>query len=1566
MSNPFRFKKFTRVSTYFALLISALVSNLKGQELIFDFEDGTTQGWATILSDTNVPHVFTPTGALSENGAAFQAPSSGIFQMLPLEFEAPDGTNTRDGAHSTLLIRSPEFHLTEGALSIAIAGGSAHGVLPASPSDLASSTSAGNGLHVQGFGLRRVSDDSYVVTGERSSNARVYENVVVPTATLAEFVSDSETYTLDLFDSYSGFWGWNGFDNVRIPGRLAAGAYFQDFDSFANGATDFADGSTLTTNQVAAVGVTDGSLQLTSDAVTQTRTSFLTPPVSVLASGIRACFDYRLFDAPDETINDVPADGFSFNVGSILPTDSGSEEGFGTGLSIEFDTHLGNGADIIGHNVAVNGVNVPGGANQTDPQVDGEWHAVCIEWIDGAVSVWVDGTALFSEVPTPGFSPDPTDVFAFAGRTGGATETLQIDNIAITIPEPRPTVELVVPRIGFVDFDGVPNLASEFVNAAEIVVPFPSNGGSGERVAHLAHDDDFLYIGATIGTNVGADQDEGREIRLYFDPTFSRTSRPSADHWYLTFNPYAFENDARWYRADESGVFSEVPSPPFEWEVLVRRTGDDANFTFNFEVRVSREFMGTWEEIDGFAILNREPDQGYPGPEDAIANAPSTWARLSYSNDGPSVARVALGGTVFSRQSGFSAQPLAGKEVRLGASGVIYTVETDAAGRFEFDHLLPTGSEINVSVRAGNSMILDDPATTVNGAGIQPIDSNSNPFQGASVRFPACPAGPTCNLARVNFRLLAPPSAPFTSTEIRRQNADVIARDGGGTVAMGDDLTGGIAYQSGANGIAETQAAGGDLQITAVGDGRKFAWPGFDLPSSATGDIGASTIRIAGTNLHYRMKAHMSDSAISFDPANAYELEFISVDPNGRWIDFKLPTLTLSELTGYNYVRLQDVWPSAPGFLDSVIEPFIFREPPYPALRGFGWENGGESSSYDEFLAVYGNSAYLRLCLLGHCTPRVPDPFYHAMWWPIYNLIGPGEDGLCVGMVSTSLLFDQGTIQTEDYRPGVMFPAAWKTKEDSASFRYSGLLGPFSGPPKPVNHLAEIQRNHGVQTSSQFLSSWFSDIAAGPTSVKNEIHSGLSRRVVCFKPAGDWGGHCVAPFDAHRISNNLTLFEMYDPNFETETRYLSVDSGGYRRMGAEAKWENDVLSATPLSIWTGARNHPLNLIGDTGAILYSFVFGAANALHENGQGQQWGWDDSGQFINTMPGAGGIPVFDTPNSERRNTPVTIPMNQGPIKISANSRGGDFSLNTGVGGVAFSLDIPISRLGETDILMTSSAGDGTLELDYRPAVPRAGLRPRLGMEMAEKGSAAFQLVGIAASPGSDTSFMIAAPDRCIEIINGGSSYSVQMDSADAATGRVASLEFGPFAVPGGSRHRLEIANWPTASLLRSMIDADGDGDFESVELVRGRRNPNGLFVKIPGDMNKDGNVNAKDTPILITAVNTPDKFDQLHPNSDFALGDLNADGEVDQLDLDSLLFLIQVGNPLPEIKELELLDGTRVRLEVEGLPGQRYQIQTSRDLEAWEDRGELENISGTVDFLEPIDESGENYYRIRLLD
>lgn len=215
-----------------------------------------------------------------------------------------------------------------------------------------------------------------------------------------------------------------------------AAEYMQDFE-FADGTTDLGDGSIIAsstmTNGEPTAQVVGGRLRLTEDNTGSTSASFKIPSLGADATqSFIASFDFELFDAAG---GNPPADGFSFNFGPIGDGATGSEEGFGVGLSIEFDT-WDNGGNEIGYNVGVNNVDVPNGFNPQDPPVDGMVHNATILWSGGAATLVVDEDIIFSGVPTVGFAPAATDRFAFAARTGGATEDLFIDNLIIQAPIP--------------------------------------------------------------------------------------------------------------------------------------------------------------------------------------------------------------------------------------------------------------------------------------------------------------------------------------------------------------------------------------------------------------------------------------------------------------------------------------------------------------------------------------------------------------------------------------------------------------------------------------------------------------------------------------------------------------------------------------------------------------------------------------------------------------------------------------------------------------------------------------------------------------------------------------------------------------------------------------------------------------------------------------------------------------------------------------------------------------------------------------------------------------------------
>ena len=225
--------------------------------------------------------------------------------------------------------------------------------------------------------------------------------------------------------------------------------YSQDFNSFPNGTTDLGDGSILFNSQ-GTVEVVDGALRLTRDDVNSQDAFYKLPPMDL--PGFVAQFDFLLFDAPG---GNPPADGFSFNFGSIADDVIGSENGFGSGIAIAFDTWDNSAPDAtendIGFDVIVDGATIaslpePLGAGPSI--VDDQFHTVQVEYANilsapgGLLNVALDGEALFSNILVP-FEPAGGERFAFASRTGGANELLLLDNVTIAdrsaiaeIPEP--------------------------------------------------------------------------------------------------------------------------------------------------------------------------------------------------------------------------------------------------------------------------------------------------------------------------------------------------------------------------------------------------------------------------------------------------------------------------------------------------------------------------------------------------------------------------------------------------------------------------------------------------------------------------------------------------------------------------------------------------------------------------------------------------------------------------------------------------------------------------------------------------------------------------------------------------------------------------------------------------------------------------------------------------------------------------------------------------------------------------------------------------------------------------
>jgi hypothetical protein len=217
-----------------------------------------------------------------------------------------------------------------------------------------------------------------------------------------------------------------------VSSLVHAGVYSQDFNAAANNSTDLGDGSIISGSQAFVYNPsgTDGFLVLSQDFTGGVIGNFVLPvldPVDAI-TGFTATFD-SYFKA-----SGVPADGFSFNVGSIGSLPYGGEEGMyssGSMLSIGFDTYSNQGIRVFTNGVLA--------AENTSivPIVDSSWKGVEIVLDANGLDVTYDGSAVFTDLNVSGYNPQTGDRFGFAARTGAAYEDAFFDNVNVqTVPEP--------------------------------------------------------------------------------------------------------------------------------------------------------------------------------------------------------------------------------------------------------------------------------------------------------------------------------------------------------------------------------------------------------------------------------------------------------------------------------------------------------------------------------------------------------------------------------------------------------------------------------------------------------------------------------------------------------------------------------------------------------------------------------------------------------------------------------------------------------------------------------------------------------------------------------------------------------------------------------------------------------------------------------------------------------------------------------------------------------------------------------------------------------------------------
>ncbi|HEY1660776.1 MAG TPA: hypothetical protein VGI03_00005 [Verrucomicrobiae bacterium] len=219
-----------------------------------------------------------------------------------------------------------------------------------------------------------------------------------------------------------------------------AGQFFQDFQAYAVGATNFSDGSQLFSTSYSTAQVVFSpynELQLTANGVSGVNSAYELPDLDSGAPVYAFSAKWNMPVYGNFGGSPPSADGFSFNFGQLsslnLATNTVAQEsGYGVGLSFDIQTYSGNSPGFYirsGTNIIASVPYTPGtewGVN------NGTRHFFEVDWnYYTGMSVRMDGTNIFSNIVITNFNPQGGERFVFAARCGTDSEFIRLDNIAI-------------------------------------------------------------------------------------------------------------------------------------------------------------------------------------------------------------------------------------------------------------------------------------------------------------------------------------------------------------------------------------------------------------------------------------------------------------------------------------------------------------------------------------------------------------------------------------------------------------------------------------------------------------------------------------------------------------------------------------------------------------------------------------------------------------------------------------------------------------------------------------------------------------------------------------------------------------------------------------------------------------------------------------------------------------------------------------------------------------------------------------------------------------------------------
>jgi len=390
-------------------------------------------------------------------------------------------------------------------------------------------------------------------------------------------------------------------------------------------------------------------------------------------------------------------------------------------------------------------------------------------------------------------------------------------------------------------------------------------------------------------------------------------------------------------------------------------------------------------------------------------------------------------------------------------------------------------------------------------------------------------------------------------------------------------------------------------------------------------------------------------------------------------------------------------------------------------------------------------------------------------------------------------------------------------------------------------------------------------IDGNPTNVLARIRANPRDYVFCMQQSGDalkahamvaygtldgFGLDRTNPVQRMVERSNSTALLVYDPNYPGDaTRFVEIDrsanryyyhwsgelwfetndlGGGVveiRTNTAVDLWSGSSCYAAPITLWHTARTPPGAEILARGLAL--LMFGSADPAYEDAAGGVWGYDAAGAFHDTYEGAKSIAPFGAAESSNRVAMFFPPAHAPPARIGANVRGPQWRFFAGEGGRMFTLEVSNALAGVEDELSIGREWDGLLRsVRYRPAAGAGAITPRLGLLSPGKPPVVFEWLQLNIPAGGAVDFS-ALPRRAgqldddqlgAELRNQSGvllQYTLRMLVSPSSQGAAgpATNRLGPFVVPAGARHRVEVME-VQAGYLRSLLDTDDDGRYDMI--------------------------------------------------------------------------------------------------------------------------------------------------------